>query len=486
MRTVWLIDMLSRMISSSRRAGRSSSRWKRIEVWRMRSTRSNTSAPSWSRTVSPRMRPSSRMSFRSRASSSSACASSARLDLSSVSEGMIWGDMARCSRKCPAAIESQFFGFRARVRKGRSSSSPERTYFVVPANAGTHNHRVLLLDRLGPQLRSIRTFVVGSRLRAATTTFFVPGRSLNPPPRPFPIGIAEAPLENLAGVLARQIFLDFDVFWHLVIGQRRLELRSNISRIQRYACLWFDHRHQRLAEFLVGDAEHRAVMHAGNRMQRGFDFGRIDVDPARDHHVALAVADEDVAVLVDVADIARGDKTVALDLGAFFRLVVVGEVRVAGDLRINLADLGLAERGPLVAEKAQLDAFKDLADRAGFPQRILGTGKREGAGFGAAVIFIDHRPPPFDHRPLHIGGTGRGGMDDVAQRGRVIFPSHRLRQLHEPDEHRRHHEERVDPLLFDQPQKLFRIEPRHQHQRTAEPAGAQAERVRCRMIQRPR
>ena len=32
----------------------------------MRSTRSKASAPSWSRTVSPRMRPSSRMSFRSR------------------------------------------------------------------------------------------------------------------------------------------------------------------------------------------------------------------------------------------------------------------------------------------------------------------------------------------------------------------------------------------------------------------------------------
>ena len=32
--------------------------------------------------------------------------------------------------------------------------------------------------------------------------------------------------------------------------------------------------------------------------------------------------------------------------------------------------------------------------------------------------------------------------------------------------------------VLDQPQKFFGIEPRHQHQRAAEAAGAQAERVR--------
>ncbi len=61
---------------------------------------------------------------------------------------------------------------------------------------------------------------------------------------------------------------------------------------------------KRLAELIVGNAEHRAVVHAGNRMQRGLDLGGIDVDAARDNHVALAIADEDIAVLVDIADIA--------------------------------------------------------------------------------------------------------------------------------------------------------------------------------------
>ena len=237
---------------------------------------------------------------------------------------------------------------------------------------------------------------------------------------------------------------------------------------------------------VVGNAEHRAVVHAGNRMQRGLDLGGIDVDAARDHHVALAVADEDIAVRVDIADVARGDEAVAIDLGALLRLVVIGEIRIARDPRIDLADLALRQLLSVVADEAQLRARRNLADGAGLLQRVLGIGEGDRAGFGRAVEFVDHRPPPFDHRALDVGGTGRGGMDDVAQRRHVVFPAHLLRQLHQPDEHGRHHEDGVDLLGLDQPQEFLRVEPRHQHQRAAETAGAQAERVRRGMIQRPR
>ena len=165
--------MPSRICSSSLRACRSSSRWNRIEVCRMRSTRSNTSAPSWSRTVSPRMRPSSRMSFRSRVSSSSAWASSARLDLISASEGMIWGDIDGLSRSCPADQVCKFF-----------------------AAAQDEDGGVLS----------------------------------NPPPRPFPIGIAQAALEDLARILPRQAGLDFDVLRHLVVGKRGLQPGADVRR----------------------------------------------------------------------------------------------------------------------------------------------------------------------------------------------------------------------------------------------------------------
>src|SRR3984957_17691811 len=250
--------------------------------------------------------------------------------------------------------------------------------------------------------------VIGRRF-APTRWLTCPGRRrLNPPPRPLPIGIAQAALENLAGILARQVFEDFDVFRHFIVGQRGLQPRPYVSDIQRHPCLRFYHRHQRLAEFLVGDAEYRAVVDAGNRMQRGLDFGRVDVDAARNHHVALAIADEDVAVRVDVADVARGDKTVALDLGALLRLVVIGEIRIIRYPRIDLADLALRQHPAILADEAQFRARRYLADGAGLLQRVLGIGEGHRAGFGRAVEFIDHRPPPFDHRALDVGGTGCG------------------------------------------------------------------------------
>ena len=77
---------------------------------------------------------------------------------------------------------------------------------------------------------------------------------------------------------------------------------------------------QPFAEFVVGDAEHRAVAHAGHADQHVLDLGGIDVDAAGDHHVALAVAQEQIAVRVEVADVADADETVAAGFGACLAL----------------------------------------------------------------------------------------------------------------------------------------------------------------------
>ena len=58
--------------------------------------------------------------------------------------------------------------------------------------------------------------------------------SLNPPPRALPIGIAQAALEDLAGILARQVGLDLDGLRHLVVGERDLELRADGRDVERH------------------------------------------------------------------------------------------------------------------------------------------------------------------------------------------------------------------------------------------------------------
>src|SRR5262249_8571611 len=110
--------------------------------------------------------------------------------------------------------------------------------------------------------------------------------------------------------------------------------------------------------------------------------GRIDVDAARDHHVALAIAKEEVAVRIEIADIARGDEALAIDAGAFLRLVVIGEI---GQPRHAGEDLAYGTCRQLAAgciEDAQLRPLGRLAYAAG-PRKKVGAGrKRYRARFG--------------------------------------------------------------------------------------------------------
>ena len=70
--SAWAGGRLFSVVSRVVRAAASSSRWKRTAFWRMLSTVSKTAPPACSRIVSPRMRPSNRMSSRSGRSLSSA------------------------------------------------------------------------------------------------------------------------------------------------------------------------------------------------------------------------------------------------------------------------------------------------------------------------------------------------------------------------------------------------------------------------------
>ena len=92
----------------------------------------------------------------------------------------------------------------------------------------------------------------------------------NPPPRPFPIWIAQSALEDLAGILARQVGLDHDMLGDLVVGECGLELRAETANVELHTGLRFHHGHQRLAELFVGNAEYRAIVHTRQSMEREF------------------------------------------------------------------------------------------------------------------------------------------------------------------------------------------------------------------------
>src|SRR3546814_1207795 len=100
-----------------------------------------------------------------------------------------------------------------------------------------------------------------------------------------------------------------------------------LRRRRRTAVSGLDEGRHALAEFGIGDTDHRTVRDAGKRDQRGFDLGRVDVDAARDDHVAEAVADIEEAVRVEIADIARSKNAVDLERAPLFSILVIGEIR---------------------------------------------------------------------------------------------------------------------------------------------------------------
>ena len=77
-----------------------------------------------------------------------------------------------------------------------------------------------------------------------------------------------------------------------------------------------DHGLDLLAPVGVGDAEDGDVADLRVGEELALDLGRVDVHAAADDHVDLAVAQEQVAVLVELADVADGE---VLDAGSSSR-----------------------------------------------------------------------------------------------------------------------------------------------------------------------
>ena len=132
-------------------------------------------------------------------------------------------------------------------------------------------------------------------------------------PASFQYGSRRRRLKILPRLLARQRVGEFDHARHLVVGDALLQERAHRLALERGAVVRLHMRGERLAELGVGNAEHRAVGDLRHGDQHRLDLGRIDVHAARDHHVGLAVADVEIAVAVEVADVADRHEPVAVD-----------------------------------------------------------------------------------------------------------------------------------------------------------------------------
>ena len=260
--------------------------------------------------------------------------------------------------------------------------------------------------------------------------------------------------------------------------QGLLELGAGVAHVAR-----LHHRFDLLAELLVGHAQHCAVSHLRVVDQHVLGLLRVDVHPARDDHVGLAVGQVQVTLGVDIADITeRGPAQRMGRARSLGRIVVVLEGPAIGE--VDRAALTLRQqRARLVVADLQL-ADHRATDRALVGQPLRRVRYRHAVALGAGVVLPDHRAPPGDHLLLDRHRARRGGVDRAAQRRQVVLLARGLGQLEHANKHRRHELAVGDAVALDQPQVLLGVEMLHHHHRATQALHAQSEAQRRSVVQR--
>ncbi len=255
-----------------------------------------------------------------------------------------------------------------------------------------------------------------------------------------PVAIAQDALVELAGRQAGQLGLEIDRARHLLAREVGAAIGDQFV-CQRLARLiarhGLDHGLHLLAEIGVGHAEHRGIGDLGMRDQQVLALLRVDVHAAGDDHERRAVGEMEIAVLIEVADVADGAHA-AVRRAGLLRLLRIVEVLERG-AGLEPDGAGRAARTLLEVgiEDVQL-AEQHAADGAGMGQPFLAVAGGEAQSLGRAVVLVNDGPPPRDHVALHLQGTGRGRMDRDFERRKVIARAHRLGQLQHAREHGRH------------------------------------------------
>src|SRR6478752_5518653 len=274
-----------------------------------------------------------------------------------------------------------------------------------------------------------------------------------------PVRVPQLALQQLARGLTRQLVHEIERARPLELGEPAAQvLHDRVAQrvVGRDAGPRLDDRLDLLPHVVVGDAEHRGVGDVGVGQQLALDLGRVDVHATRDDHVGLAVTEEQVALFVQVADVADGEeavgvvRVVGLGLVALVLEVAGGHLHPHGAGRPRLALL------TVVVDDLERRVRPDRADGAGELQP-LGRGGERATTLGRAVVLDDRFAPPVDHLALHVDRTRRCRMDRVRHRRDVVLRAHVVRQLQHAVELRRHHVRVGAAVLLDQRERLLRV-----------------------------
>ena len=180
---------------------------------------------------------------------------------------------------------------------------------------------------------------------------------------------------------------------------------------------------RRLAAIGIGHADDRRLEHGRVFVERFLEDPRIDVVAAAEDDVLDAVDQEQVAVLVQVADVPGAQGAVAEDgLGVGRAAPIAGHHLGAADA--DLAALALPQQPVRVGRVADVDdgAGHRDADGAALDHAVGRVAGDDGGGFGEAVAFNQFAAGEFDEAGAHLLRQGCAAGDAELDRAQPERP----------------------------------------------------------------
>ena len=274
-------------------------------------------------------------------------------------------------------------------------------------------------------------------------------------------------LQELAvGVPRQRVGEEPDVGGDLVAGEVAGAVGAQVLGRQLAALAQHHGGGHVLAQPHVRHAEHAALGDRRMVVHGGLDLGAIDVLATAQHHVLLAVDDEDEAVGVDLGDVAGVEPAV----GDRFR-GGLGAVQVALDHRgaahPELADLALRDLVAVVVDALGLEGRHRRADAGRLVDEEVAAHRGDDpAGLGHAVAGVGPRGGDLG---VDLGDQvrlqRRAAAAQAHQAGGVARGEVRVQQ--HLAAHHRHARHRGDALALDQLQRLAGVPLVHQHEHAA-------------------
>src|SRR6266540_6797521 len=238
------------------------------------------------------------------------------------------------------------------------------------------------------------------------------------PRPPCPVRLAQLAFVELPARIARQLTQKIDRARQLVAGDASLQELQQLGHqgiVWGYARGGLDDSFDFFAPFVVRHAEYRYIPDLGMVDELVLDLGRVDVDAAGDDHVDFAIAQVQIAVLVEVADVADRRVFAALGPRGLVRVLVV--LQAAASDAVHRADLADWQHVAVLVHDHNLVVAARLADRTRFTQPLVRENNCAANALGRVVVLVQNRAPPLDHASLDFGRTWRCTVDHVAQRG---------------------------------------------------------------------